>query len=80
MKREEDFELLESLFVELDPLVDGFPGVLVEVYRRGDRYVLLETASITGNRLLKYSSEDSDLVYAALDRELGCLLGKSRQR
>jgi hypothetical protein len=80
MTREEDFELLESLFVELDPLVDGFAGVLVEVYRRGDRYVLLETASITGNRLLKYSSEDRDLVYAALDRKLGCLLGKSRQR
>ncbi len=35
MKLEEDIELLESLFVELDPLTDGFVGVLVEVHRRG---------------------------------------------
>ena len=53
MKLEEDMEILESLFVELDPLEDGFAGVFVEVYRRGDRYVLLETAPTTGNRLLR---------------------------
>ncbi len=35
----EEFELLESLFVELDPLV-GI-GVLLEIHRYGDRYVLL---------------------------------------
>jgi hypothetical protein len=28
MEVREDFELLESLFVELDPLVEGFAGVL----------------------------------------------------
>lgn len=31
----QDFELLESLSVELDPLKDGFVGVLIEVYRQG---------------------------------------------
>jgi hypothetical protein len=46
---EEKYELLESLFVELDPLLGA--GVLVEVYRRGSRYVLLKTAVATGNRL-----------------------------
>ncbi len=40
MKLEEDIELLESLFVELDPLEDGFAGVLVEIHRCRDRYVL----------------------------------------
>lgn len=69
MNLREDFELLESLFVELDPLVAA--GVLLEVYRRGDRYVLLETAPTTGNRLLRFSSKDKRLVYAAFAREIG---------
>jgi hypothetical protein len=74
MDLKEDFELLESLFVELDPLADGFAGVLLEIHRHGDRYVLLEMAPATGNRLLKFSSKDKDLVYATLARELGGLL------
>ncbi len=57
--------------MELDPLTDGFVGVLVEVHCRGDRYVLFETAPATGNRLLRFSSEDKGLVYAALAYELG---------
>ena len=44
MKLTEDTEVLEMLFVGLDPLEDGFVGVLVEVLRLGDRYFLLETA------------------------------------
>ncbi len=71
----EDFELLESLFVELDPLEDGFVGVLLEIYRHGDRYVLLEVAPATGNRLLKFSSKDRGLVSAVLAGELGGPLG-----
>ncbi len=43
----------------------------MEIYRHGERYVLLETAPSTGNRLLKFSSKDRELVYAALARELG---------
>jgi hypothetical protein len=46
MNISEDFELLESLFVELDPLEDGFGGVLLEVHHHGDRYVLLEVAPL----------------------------------
>lgn len=65
-----DFELLESLFVELDPLTEGFMGVLVEVHRHRDRYILLEIATSTGDRLLRFSSRDRELVYAALAREL----------
>ncbi len=74
MKLQEDFELLESLFVEMDPLEDGFSGVLVEIHRHGDRYVLLEVAPMPGNRLLRFSSKDRELVYSALARELGGLL------
>ena len=70
MNISEDFELLESLFVELDPLEDGFGGVLLEVHRHGNRYVLLEVAPSTGNQLLRFSSKDKGLVYAALAREL----------
>ena len=44
MNFSEDFKLLESLFVEMDPLEDGFGGVLLEVHRHGDRYVLLKVA------------------------------------
>ena len=36
MNISEDFELLESLLVKLDPLEDGFEGLLLEVDRRGD--------------------------------------------
>jgi sporulation-control protein spo0M len=71
MNLSEDFELLESLFLELDPLEDGFRGVLLETYRHGNRYVLLEMASSTGNQLLRFSSKDRELVYAAFDRERG---------
>lgn len=75
MQIREDFELLESLFIELDPLEDGFAGVLLEVHRHGDRYVLLEVAHSTGNRLLRFSSKDRELVYALLAGELDGLLG-----
>ena len=32
----DDFELLESLFVELDPLTASFSGAVVEIYSQGD--------------------------------------------
>jgi hypothetical protein len=79
LRRKMKFESLpEQLFtsvVGMDPLLDGFSGVLVEIYREressgGFRYVLLETASGTGDQLLRFSSKDRELVYAALAREL----------
>ena len=74
--------LPEQLFVsavDMDPALDGFSGVLIKIYRQkessgGERYVLLETATATGNQLLRFSSKDRDLVYAALSQELGNLL------
>jgi hypothetical protein len=76
MQIREDFELLESLFLELDPLGDGFRGVLLEIHRQGDRYVLLEVALATGNQLLRFSSKDRELVYAAFARELGSAISE----
>jgi len=69
-------EQLLASAVGMDPLLDGFSGVLVEIYRErqasgGFHHVLLETACATGNRLLKFSSKDRELVYAALAQELG---------
>lgn len=52
MQTRDGFELLESLFVALDPLEDGLEGVLLEIHRHGDRYVLLEVAHATASRLL----------------------------
>ena len=75
MDLSEDFELLESLFLELDPLEDGFGGVLLENYRHGDRYVLLEVAPSSGNQVLRFSSKDRELVYAAFARQRGTFSG-----
>ncbi len=76
MKLDSQQEQLFASAIDMDPLLDGFSGVLVEIYREressgGFRYVLLETACATGNCLLKFSSKDRELVYAALARELG---------
>jgi hypothetical protein len=41
-------EVLESVFVEIDPILHGFCGVLVELVGEREGYVLLETAAGTG--------------------------------
>ena len=64
-------EVLESVFVEMDPVLHGFRGVLVELVGVGEGYVLLETAAGTGNRLLRFTSESPDLSYALFEAELG---------
>jgi hypothetical protein len=63
-------EVLESVFVEMDPILDGFRGVLVELLGVGESYVLLETAVGTGNRLLRFTSESPHLAYALFEAEL----------
>ncbi|HKH75826.1 MAG TPA: hypothetical protein VKA51_02600 [Rubrobacteraceae bacterium] len=63
-------EVLESVFVEMDPVLHGFGGVLVELLDVGEGYVLLETAVGTGNRLLRFSSESPELAYAVFEAEL----------
>jgi hypothetical protein len=71
MRPVERHEVLESVFVEMDPVLDGFGGVLVELVVVGEGYALLETAAGTGNRLLRFSSDRPILAYALFEAELG---------
>ncbi len=80
MKLERLPETLFASAVRMDPALDGFSGVLVEIYRVKDpsggvRYVLLETAAATGNPLLEFASADPSLVAEVLFRELGGIGG-----
>lgn len=70
MKVAEDYEVLESVVVEMDPALDGFAGVLVELVFDGERHVLTETALGSGNRLLRFRSLDPKPAYVLLTAEL----------
>ena len=60
MRDAEDYEILESVFIEMDPAVSGFVGVFVDLWRRGEEFVFTETAAGTGNRLLTFSSRERE--------------------
>lgn len=52
----------------------------IEIYRERDssgrvRYVLLKTASATGNRLLRFASVDPSLVASILFEKIGGIRG-----
>lgn len=71
-------ELMEGSFVELDPIVDGFCGVMVELRReRGvgeEAYVALAVSALTGERLVRFTSareERARQFYEALLGEEG---------
>jgi len=70
MPFDEEHEVLESVLVEMDPILHGFRGVLVELVGAGEGYVLLETAVGTGDRLLRFSSKSPELAYAFFEAEL----------
>ena len=70
MRFNREQEVLESVFVEMDPILHGFRGVLVELVGVEEGYLLLETAAGTGNRLLKFSSKSLELAYAFFEAEL----------
>lgn len=62
-------EVLESVFVEMEPVQHGFRGVLVELLGEGN--VLLETAAGTGNRLLEFRTRRLRLAGFLFEAELG---------
>ncbi len=70
MRAYEGYEVLESVLVEMDPVVDGFAGVLVELVFDGERYVLAETALGSGDRLLRSRLRDPRAAYAHFEEEL----------
>lgn len=67
--------VLESVYIAMDPVLEGFEGVLVELSCQGESYVLTETAVGTGNRLLAFSSNNESLIYALLHQQLSNALG-----
>jgi hypothetical protein len=78
VKLYESYEVLESIAVVMDPAVDGFAGVLVELVFDGERYVVVETALQSGNRLLRFHSSDRRLAYALFEAELLDIGGTDR--
>ncbi len=70
MKIVDGYEVLESVVVGMDPALDGFAGVLVELVFDGERYVLSETALGSGNRLMRFRTCDPEPAYALLGAEL----------
>lgn len=50
--------VMESVYIELDPVLDGFQGVVVELSHHGQLYVLTETALGSGSTLLRFRSTD----------------------
>jgi len=77
MKLSESYEVIESVAVEMDPVLDGFAGVLVELVFDGERYVLGETALGSGNWLLRFRSGDPRLVYSLFESEVSGAGGAS---
>ncbi len=70
MRVHKGYEVLESVVVAMDPVVDGFAGVLVELVFDGERHVLAETALGSGDLLLRSRWRDPRAAYALLEAEL----------
>lgn len=70
MEVAEGHEILESVVVTMDPILDGFAGVLVELVFDGEHHVLTETALGSGNRLLHFRSYGPGPAYALLKAEM----------
>jgi hypothetical protein len=71
VRHAEENEILESVFVEMDPAIHGFAGVFLDLWREGEQFVFTETAAGTGNRLLVFSSRTRELAYRIWLEELG---------
>lgn len=64
----EDQVVLESVYVEMDPVLEGFEGVLIELSRQDKSYILTETAAATGNLLLRFTSSRPESAYRLLQQ------------
>jgi hypothetical protein len=70
VSRQTQQEILESVFVEMDPVLHGFAGVLVELIRVGEGFAVLETAAGSGDRLLEFHTRSRQLAYAFFEAEV----------
>ncbi len=63
--------LIDVERMDLDPLYDGFSAVILELLREGDSYVVLQSAEVTGNRLLRFVTASEERALAVFEREKG---------
>lgn len=60
---DENQVVLESVYVEMDPVLEGFEGALVELVFNECHYVLTETALGSGNRIFTFVSSNYGFAY-----------------
>lgn len=70
MQPHPESRVLESVFIEMDPILDGFAGVLAELRYTGEEYQVNLTAAGSGNQLLRFISGDPAQAYRLLGEEL----------
>ena len=63
MEPHPSYQMLESEFIEMDPTLDGFEGVLAELCFTGEKYRLTLTAAGSGNQLLDFTSDNPGLAF-----------------
>ncbi len=63
--------LIDVERIDLDPVYDGFSGVVMELLREGDSYIVLQSAEVTGNRLLRFVTASEERALAVFERERG---------
>ncbi len=71
MYGEEHEGLIDVERIDLDPVYDGFSGVVVELLREGDSYVVLQSAEVTGNRLLRFVTASEERALEVFEGEKG---------
>lgn len=64
-------EILDVYVLELDPVEHGFSGLVVELHKIHESgrvfYEVRQSATLTGNRLLVFSTESEELAQAVFD-------------
>ena len=55
------------MFVAMDPVLDGFEGVFVELVRVGEGSVLRHTAAVSGNRFVEIDLSSEYLALALFE-------------
>jgi hypothetical protein len=65
-----EVESIVALFVAMDPVQDGFCGMLVEFVAVGMTYAVVETAVGTGNWLLRFRSMGQEVAPSLCEAEL----------
>lgn len=65
---EEHEGLIDVERIDLDPVYDGFSGVVVELLGEGGSYVVLQSAEVTGNRLLRFVTASEERALEVFEK------------